>query len=96
MKEFIEKSNQAAAAYLNRRGYEIAIITGGRGRSLEVRLNMLGVKHIYSNCMHKIEALHNLMQKVGVTPEEVLRLIRESFTPLSGLEETSRLTPTSG
>ena len=23
MKEFIEKSNQAAAAYLNRRGYEI-------------------------------------------------------------------------
>ena len=73
--EFIRKFHAKdgyALSYALRRGYEIAIITGGRGRSLEVRLNMLGVKHIYSNCMHKIEALHDLMQKVGVTPEEVL------------------------
>ena len=41
--EFIRKFHAKdgyALSYALRRGYEIAIITGGRGRSLEVRLNM--------------------------------------------------------
>lgn len=55
-----------------KRGYHVAIITGGRGRSLTVRFEMLGVEHVYTNCFHKIDALHELMQKLDVQAEEIL------------------------
>ncbi|MFQ8807212.1 MAG: KdsC family phosphatase [Alistipes indistinctus] len=55
-----------------KRGYHVAIITGGRGRSLTVRFEMLGVEHVCTNCFHKIDALHELMQKLDVQAEEIL------------------------
>ena len=33
---------------------------------------MLGIKHVYLNCMAKLEALHDLMDKLGLAPEEIL------------------------
>ena len=83
--EFIRKFHAKdgyALSYALRRGYEIAIITGGRGRSLEVRLNMLGVKHIYSNCMHKIDHLidhYTVLRKFGIEISTEFGLQCEAF-----------------
>ena len=73
--EFIRKFHAKdgyALSYAMKRGYHVAIITGGRGRSLTVRFEMLGVEHVYTNCFHKIDALHELMQKLDVQAEEIL------------------------
>lgn len=61
-----------ALSFALRRGYEIAIITGGRGNTLKIRFEMLGIQHVYTNCFAKLEALHDLMQKTGVQREEIL------------------------
>ena len=63
--EFIRKLHAKdgySLSYAMKRGYHVAIITGGRGRSLTVRFEMLGVEHVYTNCFHKIDAVHELMQ----------------------------------
>lgn len=73
--EFIRKFHAKdgyALSYAMKRGYHVAIITGGRGRSLTVRFEMLGMEHVYTNCFHKIDALHELMQKLDVQAEEIL------------------------
>lgn len=55
-----------ALAYAVRMGYKVCIITGGRGRTLENRLRMLGLKHTYLDCMNKIAALEEFLREVGV------------------------------
>lgn len=61
-----------ALAYAMRMGYRIGIITGGRGRTLEYRLRMLGIEHVYLDCMDKMRALEEFCARVGVAPEHVL------------------------
>ncbi len=61
-----------ALSFARKKGYQIAIITGGRGECLRLRLEMLGVEHLYMNCLEKLKALRELMQKLDVSPEEVL------------------------
>lgn len=53
-------------------GYPICIITGGRGKSLEVRFNMLGVTRLHVYCLNKIEKLKEFMQEFDLSPEEVM------------------------
>ena len=52
-----------ALAYAVRMGYKVCIITGGRGRTLEYRMWMLGLSRIYLDCMDKIAALNELDRK---------------------------------
>lgn len=73
--EFVRAYNAKdgfALSFAIKRGYQVAIITGGRGKALLVRFDMLGIKHVYSNCFAKMDALRELMQKLDVQPEEVL------------------------
>ncbi len=73
--DFIRKYNSKdgfVLSYALKKGYEVAIITGGRGRSLEVRFEMLRIKHTYLHCIQKGEAMRDLMQKLGAGPEEIL------------------------
>lgn len=55
-----------------RKGYKIAIITGGWGQCLTLRLKMLGIEHTYLNCLQKLNALRDLMQKLDAGPDEIL------------------------
>ena len=61
-----------AIAYAIRMGYKIGIITGGRGETLKLRLQMLGIKDIYMDCMDKIAAMHDFFTRHGLNPEHVI------------------------
>ena len=55
-----------AVAYAIKHGYKVCVITGGYGRTLQLRMERLGVKHLYINCMDKIAALHEFSELAGV------------------------------
>lgn len=57
---------------LVKRGYPVCVISGGKGRALELRLEMLGVKDVYLDCFEKLDRLREFMAKHGLRPEEVL------------------------
>lgn len=63
-----------AVGYAVKKGYPIAIITGGRGRSLEARFKMLKVSHLYMAAMDKVEHLKEFMADHGLQPDEVLMM----------------------
>ena len=55
-----------------KRGYPVAIITGGRGESISRRFGLMGVKDIYLGCNEKLGAITDFMQKYNLMPEEVM------------------------
>ena len=55
-----------AVAYAIKHGYKICIISGGFGRTLESRMNRLGVEYLYLGCMDKIAAIHDFAARAGV------------------------------
>ena len=61
-----------AIAYAIREGYKICIISGGRGDMLRRRLEMLGIEHMYLNCMDKIAAINEFIAKYGLNAENVI------------------------
>lgn len=61
-----------AIALAVKRGYPIALITGGKGAMVKERFSMLGVEDIYMCCHNKLEALKDFMNKYNLTREEVV------------------------
>lgn len=55
-----------------KKGYPIAIISGGRGEQVETRMKDLGVEHIYLQSCSKIDDLTDFATKVGVAFEHIL------------------------
>ena len=55
-----------------KRGYKVAIITGGRGESISRRFGLMGVEDIYLGCNEKLPAIADFMQKHNLSPEEVM------------------------
>lgn len=55
-----------------KKGYRIAIISGGKGDSVYQRFSYLGVTDIYLGVNNKLEVFHNYMKKNGLEPESVL------------------------
>ena len=73
--DFIRRYNAKdgyALAYALRMGYRICIITGGRGKTLEYRLRMLGIRDYYLDCMDKIQAMREYLAREGVDPADVI------------------------
>ncbi len=54
-----------------KKGYKIAIITGGRGEAVRIRFTSLGIKDIYMDASKKLPFLKEWMQKEHLAPEEV-------------------------
>ncbi len=52
-------------------GIEIAIITGRRSKSVENRMNGLGIKHIYQGKLAKRESYEKLLTDLQLSPSEV-------------------------
>lgn len=55
-----------------KRGYPIAIITGGRSDSVELRFRGLGISDVYLGSSDKLENLTDFLEKYGLKPEEIL------------------------
>ena len=69
--DFIRRYNAKdgyALAYAVKHGYKVCIITGGRGRTLEHRLRMLGIERFYTDCMDKIRAMREYFAEEGIDP----------------------------
>lgn len=55
-----------------KKGYRVAIITGGRSETVKERMQFLGVKDIYLNSSNKIEKLEELQHMYDLKKEEML------------------------
>ena len=53
-----------------KKGYRIAIITGGKGIAIQNRFESLGISDIYTGAAKKLPILLDWLEKVGLTPEE--------------------------
>lgn len=54
------------------KGYQIAIISGGRGKQLEERMKSLGIKHIYLQKESKTESIRHFSDQTGIALSEML------------------------
>lgn len=61
-----------AIMYSGRKGYIIAVISGGGAPGLRERLEKLGVRDIYLKVANKMEALKEFMEKYDLHREEIL------------------------
>ncbi|MDF9831218.1 HAD-IIIA family hydrolase [Parabacteroides sp. PF5-6] len=55
-----------------KKGYQVAIITGGYTDSVELRFSRLGVEHIYMRSAVKMKDFLHFLEKTGLSPEEVM------------------------
>ena len=74
LRTFYAKDGYALSLAL-KKGYRIAIITGGRGKALQVRFDMIGIEHVYTNCHHKLKALHELCGIWSMEPDEIMYML---------------------
>ena len=73
--DFIRKYNAKdgyALAYAVKHGFNIGVISGGFGKTLESRMNRLGIKYQYLGCMDKIAAIDDFIAKTGVKRENIV------------------------
>ncbi|MDE6569116.1 MAG: HAD hydrolase family protein [Alistipes sp.] len=73
--DFIRRYNAKdgyAVAYAVKMGYKVCIISGGHGRLLERRLQMLGIHRYYIDCMDKITTLRSYLAEEGLNPQNVI------------------------
>lgn len=55
-----------------RKGFEVAIVTGGFLERVKLRYKKLGVKYYYDNVDDKMGSFRNFIEKAGVKPAQVL------------------------
>lgn len=55
-----------------KKGYEVAIITGGYTEAVKIRFSRLGIRHIYMKSAVKVHDYRDFLEKTGLRPEEVL------------------------
>lgn len=61
-----------AIQYAVRKGYPVAIITGGNSDNIKLRFSHLGVTDIYLKSKNKVTDLQDFLNKYGLTPDQVL------------------------
>jgi 3-deoxy-D-manno-octulosonate 8-phosphate phosphatase (KDO 8-P phosphatase) len=57
-----------------KKGYHIAIISGGRSKSMSNRFSMLKVSHVFLGIENKLDTLKNFIETSNLKPENVLYL----------------------
>lgn len=55
-----------------KKGFRIAVITGGRDQMVEERLKYLGVIDIYSNARNKVDAFNEICDAYHLQSEEII------------------------
>lgn len=52
-------------------GVDIAIITGRTSKVVEIRMESLGIKHVYQGQLDKLVAFDHLLEQVGINADRV-------------------------
>jgi 3-deoxy-D-manno-octulosonate 8-phosphate phosphatase (KDO 8-P phosphatase) len=55
-----------------KKGYRIAIISGGHSKGVPVRLQRLGVQDVFMGVADKLEVYNSLLEKYALTDESIL------------------------
>lgn len=55
---------------LRQTGVEVAVISGRKSKSVELRMKNLGIVHVYQGHENKIAAFNEIVEKLGITPEQ--------------------------
>ncbi len=55
---------------LRQTGVEVAVISGRKSKSVALRMKNLGIEHVYQGHENKIAAFSELIEKLGITPEQ--------------------------
>ena len=55
-----------------KKGYQVAIITGGYTEAVKIRFSRLGITHINMKSAIKVHDFNDFMAKTGLHPDEVL------------------------
>lgn len=55
-----------------KKGFQVAIITGGYTESVRIRFERLGIHYIYMKSAIKLNDFDDFMRKTGLQPEEVM------------------------
>lgn len=61
-----------ALHYAIQQGYRIAVISGGRGDSMRLRLNFVGVTDVFQGVGNKLEVFNGYCSEQGIDPKKVL------------------------
>ena len=61
-----------ALQYAIKKGYQIAIISGGKGESICRRMKMLGIEEVYTESVNKREIFLKFLKDKGLTSQQVL------------------------
>ena len=61
-----------AIQYALRKGYTVAVLSGGNGTSIQARMKMLGVEDVYLGSHRKMEIFENFLKEKSLTAEQVL------------------------
>lgn len=61
-----------ALQYAVKKGYQVAIITGGKSVAMSDALQRLGVRHIFLESKNKVEVFNTFVAKHKLSPEEIL------------------------
>ena len=55
-----------------KKGYEVAIITGGYTEAVQIRFSRLGIQRIYMRSAVKVHDFKDFMEKTGLSPEQIM------------------------
>ena len=55
---------------LRQTGVEVAVISGRKSNSVALRMQSLGIEHVYQGHEDKRAAFNELIEKIGITPEQ--------------------------
>ncbi|MCX7099184.1 MAG: 3-deoxy-manno-octulosonate-8-phosphatase KdsC [Methylococcales bacterium] len=55
---------------LRKTGVEVAVISGRKSNSVALRMEKLGIKHVYQGHEDKRAAFNDVMEKLGITPDQ--------------------------
>lgn len=61
-----------AIQYAIKKGYRIAVISGGSSKGVEQRLNYLGLADVYLGCSDKVKSFSELVRKHQLNTDHVL------------------------
>lgn len=56
---------------LRQTGVDVAVISGRKSTSVALRMKNLGIEHVYQGHEHKVAAFNEIIEKVGITHEQV-------------------------
>jgi 3-deoxy-D-manno-octulosonate 8-phosphate phosphatase (KDO 8-P phosphatase) len=56
---------------LQQSGVAVAVISGRKSNSVTLRMKKLGVEYVYQGYENKLSAFHEIIEKIGVSPEQV-------------------------